>query len=78
MSLLYRRDSQRNMARFYALMIERSLFGDFLLIRTWGRIGTRGQCRSDWYGTLHDAEAAGRRLAERKRHRGYVDVVAAA
>jgi len=33
-------DPEKNMARFYALAIEPSLFGTPLLIRRWGRIGT--------------------------------------
>ena len=33
----------RNVARFYALMIERDLFGRTVLVRRWGRIGSRGR-----------------------------------
>jgi len=33
MTHLHRRQPERNMARFYAMTIERSLFGHFLLIR---------------------------------------------
>lgn len=36
----------RNMARFYALSIEPTLFGDVCLTRRWGRIGTRGQMKA--------------------------------
>jgi predicted DNA-binding WGR domain protein len=38
-----RRDPDRNMARFYALSIEETLFGQARLIRRWGRIGTIGR-----------------------------------
>jgi predicted DNA-binding WGR domain protein len=48
MSLLHRLDAQRNMARFYAVLLDRSLFGDFFVVRVWGRVGTRGQSRADW------------------------------
>ena len=41
-----RMDAQKNMARFYALSIEPTLFGDVCLIRRWGRIGTRGQMKA--------------------------------
>ncbi|MGO6944780.1 WGR domain-containing protein, partial [Rhizobium johnstonii] len=36
-------DPSKNMARFYALSIEPNLFGGTSLVRSWGRIGSRGQ-----------------------------------
>ena len=42
----HRRDAARNMARFYQLRIEPSLFGGVLLITCWGRIGTQGRVRA--------------------------------
>jgi predicted DNA-binding WGR domain protein len=58
MTILRRVDASRNMARFYALGVERTLFGEFALVREWGRIGCLGQRRSVIYPTLADAEAA--------------------
>lgn len=40
-----RTDPARNMARFYELSIEQTLFGEVSLTRSWGRIGKRGQSR---------------------------------
>ncbi len=74
MSHLHRRDPRRNMARFYATTVEGSLFGGFLLVRLWGRIGSRGRFQSVWYESAEAAEAAAERLAQAKRRRGYVDV----
>eukprot|EP01037_Dinobryon_pediforme_P016622 gene16622-16803_t len=37
---LRRIDRDKNMARFYAIAIERTLFGDWAVVRRWGRIGT--------------------------------------
>ncbi|MBF2714287.1 WGR domain-containing protein [Agrobacterium vitis] len=34
---------EQNMARFYALAVQPTLFGEVSLTRAWGRIGTRGQ-----------------------------------
>ena len=76
MSLLHRRDAARNMARFYALEIEHSLFGDFLLVRVWGRIGTSGRARSDWFASAEAAEDALQRLLRSKERRGYVQAAA--
>jgi hypothetical protein len=35
--VLERRDPTRNMARYYVLSLEPSLFGDTALVRQWGR-----------------------------------------
>lgn len=41
--VLHRIDPEQGIRRFYALMIERDLFGTVRLVRNWGRIGTNGQ-----------------------------------
>ena len=40
--LLERIDPSQNMARYYVLSIEPTLFGDSALVREWGRIGVTG------------------------------------
>ncbi|WP_246807168.1 WGR domain-containing protein [Ensifer sp. ENS05] len=50
-----RRDATRNMARFYSLEIERSLFGEICLTRRWGRIGARGQSAAHQFSQEADA-----------------------
>jgi predicted DNA-binding WGR domain protein len=72
-TLLRRIDPSRNMARFYALSIEPSLFGAAALVREWGRIGSRGRRRIELFGRREEAEAALNRIESRKRRRGYVD-----
>lgn len=69
--LLYRLDPTRNMARFYALSIEITLFGEVALVRRWGRIGTLGRSRIEFCGSPAEAAEAGRRLLRRKLGRGY-------
>lgn len=71
MIVLRRIDNSCNMARFYALSIERSLFGESILIRRWGRIGTHGQRREEWFRGVDDAAAALSALVGRKVRRGY-------
>ena len=68
---LQRRDAARNMARFYRLSLEPSLFGDAVLVREWGRIGTRGRRRLDLFADVAAAREAFRRLARAKLRRGY-------
>lgn len=68
---LYRRDPDRNMARFYRLALVPTLFGETAVMRSWGRIGTVGQSRADTYALAEDALAAFTKLAAGKQRRGY-------
>lgn len=47
--VLGRCDLDANMARFYVLSIEASLFRDAARIREWGRIGTSGHRKIELY-----------------------------
>ena len=51
--VLERCDPARNMARFYVLTIEPTLFGDTALVREWGRLGQRGRRRLDLFVLLN-------------------------
>lgn len=68
---LTRHDPDRNMARFYALALEPTLFGEVALFRTWGRIGARGQVRMETFGETNEAGAAREKLERAKRRKGY-------
>jgi predicted DNA-binding WGR domain protein len=70
-TLLYRIDPARNMARFYRLSIQPTLFGGSSLVRNWGRIGTRGQQMIELFGKPEEAAATSRHIALRKLNRGY-------
>ncbi len=51
-------DPAHNKWRFYALSVQPTLFGDWVLVREWGRIGRSGRRRHDHYqhaGTALDA-----------------------
>lgn len=72
---LERIDPSRNMKRWYALRLEPSLFpGDWVVARSWGRIGHAGRLRLDLYGDVLQASTALDRLARAKRRRGYREV----
>ena len=66
-----RRDPDRNMARFYALAIEGTLFGQTCLIRRWGRIGTRGHMVQHSFDDEMEAVGLFLKLLRTKRMRGY-------
>jgi predicted DNA-binding WGR domain protein len=66
-----RRQPTENMARFYALSIEPSLFGRTSLVRRWGRIGTRGQEKIHLFEDEGEALSLFLDIARTKRNRGY-------
>lgn len=76
MLVLDRSDPAQNMARFYVLAIEPTLFGDVALVREWGRRGCSGRRRLDLYGNREAAAEALQDWLVRKTRRGY-GVVAA-
>jgi predicted DNA-binding WGR domain protein len=73
---LHRVDPARNMARFYALSVEPTLFGPAALVCRWGRIGTHGQQCTHVHEDLAAAQAALERRLMGKLRRGYRPVVA--
>ncbi|MHC5232979.1 WGR domain-containing protein [Brucella sp. LJL56] len=50
-----RTDPSKNMARYYAMHISYSLFGEPCLTREWGRIGTSGQVKLPHFEREADA-----------------------
>ena len=66
-----RRDPRRNMARFYALSIEETLFGQSRLVRRWGRIGTIGCVVQHSFDDEGEAVDLFLQLLRAKRMRGY-------
>jgi predicted DNA-binding WGR domain protein len=69
--VLDRCDPTCNMARYYVLAIEPSLFGNPTLIREWGRIGLPGQRRVELHENQSQAMEALETWLQRKRRRGY-------
>ncbi|WP_237050833.1 WGR domain-containing protein [Microvirga ossetica] len=69
--VLDRCDPTCNMARYYVLAIEPSLFGNPTLIREWGRIGLPGQRRVELHENQSRAMEALETWLQRKRRRGY-------
>jgi predicted DNA-binding WGR domain protein len=64
-------DLAKNMARYYALSIQPTLFGEAAVVRCWGRIGRRGGEKSEFFATDEEALAHFLELARIKRARGY-------
>jgi predicted DNA-binding WGR domain protein len=64
-------DPARNMARYYVLSIEPTLFDASSLAREWGRIGRRGRRRIELYRDHNNARIALAAWLARKVRRGY-------
>ena len=68
---LWRVRPEKNERRFYAMTATFDLFGEAILVRNWGRIGTGGRLRRDVCADIVAAGAALNDLERRKRRRGY-------
>jgi len=68
---LKRIDESKNLARYYQLHIAPGLFGDWGLVRQWGRIGATGRSRTDWFESEADAKDARFNLQMLKAKKGY-------
>ncbi len=64
-------DPDQNMARFYAMSVQPTLFGEATVFRNWGRIGTRGQSMMVTFAGTIEAAAAVTKLERQKLRRGY-------
>ena len=64
-------DASRNMARYYAMEISTTLFGDTCLTRHWGRIGRQGQSKVHHFKREEEAVHLFLDLTRQKRARGY-------
>ncbi len=73
MSRIYleKRDADKNMQRFYAMYVTKTIFGDWALVREWGRIGSPGTVRESWFDTQDEAKEAELKLLQTKQKRGY-------
>ena len=68
---LRRVDPTQNMRRYYWLSVQRNLFGEWVLLREWGRIGRGGQIKEACFTHPGPALDALQHTAQRKLRRGY-------
>ena len=55
---LRRIDPDRNMARFYTMSVQPTLFGEWALLREWGRIGSAGRIVQRRFASEQEAALA--------------------
>jgi predicted DNA-binding WGR domain protein len=71
MAFLTRTDARRNIDRFYVVDVTPTLFGEWAVLREWGRRGQAGAVRLDSYERRVDAQSAEARTIKRRRQHGY-------
>jgi predicted DNA-binding WGR domain protein len=64
-------DATKNMARYYAMSIEPTLFGEACLTRRWGRIGARGTRLVHHFRREEEAVKLFLEVLRKRRSRGY-------
>jgi predicted DNA-binding WGR domain protein len=75
--MLTRFNDRRNMARFYKLDVQPTLFGEWSVVREWGRIGRAGTVRIETHRSRGRADVAIAAAWTRKLKRGYRKIVLA-
>ena len=70
--ILERIDPTKNVARYYGLSVEATLFARNTFVRRWGRIGSTGRQRLEFFDNRDLAGLALDTWLARKRKRGYV------
>jgi predicted DNA-binding WGR domain protein len=64
-------DPGRNRYRAYGLWLTQDLFGDWVLLRSWGRIGKTPQVQHSTFPSRSDAETLAQQLIRRRLLHGY-------
>ena len=70
--ILERTDPAHNVARYYVLSVEATLFARNTFVRRWGRIGSTGRQRLEFFDSRDTAGLALETWLARKRKRGYM------
>lgn len=69
---LTRVDASQNMARYYRMTVQPTLFGEWSVVREWGRLGRGGQVRVVHYPSEGEAAEVMTTIEQQKVRRGYL------
>lgn len=72
---LVRHDDEKNMHRFYQMFVVPGLLDDWSLVREWGRTGSPGTVRKDWFDSEDEAITAGKKIRIIKEKKGYQSIL---
>ena len=73
MAFLTRTDPQRNLYRFYIVRTAPTLFGEWSLVREWGRLGSPGTVRATTFEQEQEAQQLEQRSIKRRLAHGYTE-----
>ena len=63
----------KNQYRFYSVSVGQTLFGEWAVVKEWGRIGSKGgQRHTEWHASPERAFDALQVIKQKKERRGYV------
>lgn len=63
----------KNQYRFYSVSVALTLFGEWAVVKEWGRIGSKGgQRQTEWHRSSESALDALLAVKQQKERRGYV------
>jgi predicted DNA-binding WGR domain protein len=68
---LVRHEPDKNLHRFYQMFVTPGLLDEWSLIREWGRVGSPGTVRKDWFDTEEQAAIARQKIITSKQKKGY-------
>jgi len=75
MAFLTRIDPARNIDRFYPVDVMPTLFGEWTVLREWGRRGSPGTVRLRHYAHRDDAQSAKARTIKKRLAHGYRSLI---
>lgn len=64
-------DPSKNMARWYEIDVQPTLFGEYTVERHWGRIGATGQSKTFWFDDESTAVQMAKSVSTTKGRRRY-------
>ena len=73
MAFLTRTDPTKKLRRFYLVRIVPTLFGEWSVVREWGRVGSPGTVRAISFGQQQEAQKAEQRSIKRRLAHGYTE-----
>lgn len=65
------RDGLRNKQRFYSIHIDKTIFGHWAVIKEWGRIGSPGTVREEWFDNESQAMDKANSIVDLRIRHGY-------
>ena len=70
---LTKHHTEQNQHRYYSIRVSQTLFGEWAVIRRWGRVGHKGgTVREQWYDDETKARDVMLKVVEQKIKRGYI------